>query len=314
MKMESFLVAVNVVLPMAMMMGIGAILRMTKVTTRETMKQVDKIIFNLFMPALMFYNIYQTDFHQSGAGNLLLYSLVGLGLVFLVALFLPPRVEKNRATAAALGQAILRPNYILFGVAVAQSLYGDEGVGTLILLGAVAVPVFNALSAVILEIGRAGHPKPAALLVAVFKNPMIVAALLGLTINFSGFRFPAMIEGVISDLVDITTPLSFLSLGVSFRLGDFAAKRKPLTIGLVTRLVLVPLAMVIPAILLGFRKTELCAIMALFAAPTAVASYPMAVAMDADGDMAAQMVALSTLLSLVTIFLWTLCLNGMGLL
>ena len=58
--------------------------------------------------------------------------------------------------------------------------------------------------------------------------------------------------------------------------------------------------------------TVLCALMILFAAPTAVSSYPMAVAMDADGDFAAQMVAYTTIFCLPTIFLWTLLLNSMG--
>ena len=51
---------------------------------------------------------------------------------------------------------------------------------------------------------------------------------------------------------------------------------------------------------------------AAFAAPAAVSSYPMAVAMDADGDFAAQMVAYTTIFCLPTIFLWTLFLNSMG--
>ena len=54
------------------------------------------------------------------------------------------------------------------------------------------------------------------------------------------------------------------------------------------------------------------ALMILFAAPTAVSSYPMAVAMDADGEFAAQMVAYTTIFCLPTIFLWTLLLNTMG--
>ncbi len=40
----------------------------------------------------------------------------------------------------------------------------------------------------------------------------------------------------------------------------------------------------------------------------------MAVAMDAAGDFAAQSVAYSPLLCRITIFLWTLALNGMGML
>ena len=78
------------------------------------------------------------------------------------------------------------------------------------------------------------------------------------------------------------------------------------------RLVLVPAGVIPLAALCGFRGQEMCALLILFAAPVAVSSYPMAVAMDADGDLAAQLVAYSTLLCLPTIFLWTLLLNSMG--
>ena len=77
---------------------------------------------------------------------------------------------------------------------------------------------------------------------------------------------------------------------------------------------LIPLVFVAIAVLLGFRGQELCALLILFAAPTAVSSYPMAVAMDADGDFAAQMVAYTTVFCLPTIFLWTLLLNSMHML
>ena len=75
---------------------------------------------------------------------------------------------------------------------------------------------------------------------------------------------------------------------------------------------IIPAIFVGIAIFLGFRGQELCALMILFGAPTAVSSYPMAVAMDADGDFAAQMVAYTTIFCLPTIFLWTLFLNSMG--
>ena len=52
--MDSFWVAVRVVVPMAIMMGIGVLLRVGKIAERDTMKKVDKISFNLFLPMLMF--------------------------------------------------------------------------------------------------------------------------------------------------------------------------------------------------------------------------------------------------------------------
>ena len=114
-----------------------------------------------------------------------------------------------------------------------------------------------------------------------------------------------------TDFSKLTTPLSFLSIGVTLKLGA-VEKKKYLASGILLRLILVP-ALIIPlAALCGFRGQEMCALLILFAAPTAVSSYPMAVAMDADGDFAAQMVAYTTVLCPPTIFLWTMLLNTMG--
>lgn len=312
--MDSFLAAAGVVLPMALLMGLGVLLRLWRVTDRDTMKKVDRITFRVFMPTLMFYNIYNADFTELTNANFILYGLAGLTVLFLFALFVVPRLEKSPPTAAALGQGILRPNYILFGAAVAERLYGPGNIGVLVLMGAVVVPVFNAMSAIVLEAGRAGRAGLGKLLLAICKNPMIIAALLALAVNLSGFRMPALLEGVVADLSDLTTPISFLSLGVSLNFSGLCRKGRLLAIGIVGRLVATPLALLPLAVILGFRGQELCALLVLFAAPTAVSSYPMAVAMDADGEMAAQMVACTTGFSLLTIFLWTLALTALGLL
>ena len=51
--MESLLMASQVVIPMAIMVAIGMVLRMVKLTDEPTMKKVDKLIFNVFMPFLL---------------------------------------------------------------------------------------------------------------------------------------------------------------------------------------------------------------------------------------------------------------------
>ena len=117
---------------------------------------------------------------------------------------------------------------------------------------------------------------------------------------------------VVQDLAGLTTPLSFLSIGVTLSLG-LVAKKAYLFSAVALRLVIIPAIFVPLGVLLGFRGQELCALMILFAAPTAVSSYPMVVAMDADGDFAAQMVAYTTVLCLPTIFVLTLILNTLGL-
>lgn len=311
--MESLMMAVKVVLPMAMMVGIGVLFRIFKLADGPTMKKVDNMIFKVFMPMVSFYNIYKTDFSTFGDVSYILYGVVALMILFLGAMFLVPRFVKPGPTAASYGQAIFRSNYLIFGAAVAESIYGEGNFGIVTLLGSVAVPLFNAQAAVLLETARHGSASAKKLLLAIAKNPTVLATVAGLVINFSGMTLPEVVLDVVQDLAGLTTPLSFLSIGVTLSLG-LVSKKGYLISAVSLRLVIIPAIFISLAVLLGFRGQELCALMILFAAPTAVSSYPMAVAMDADGDFAAQMVAYTTVFCLPTIFLWTLLLNTLGML
>jgi len=310
--MNSFMIAVQVVLPMTMMVGIGVLFRLFKISDGPTMKKVDNMIFKVFMPMLSFYNIYKTDFNQLQTIGYIVYGSAVLVFLFLLAMFVVPKFVKPVPTAAAFGQAIFRSNYLIFGAAVAESIYGEGNFGFVTLLGAVAVPLYNALSAILLEKARNGNASTKKLLLAIAKNPTVIATAAGLAVNFSGLTLPDLVLGVAKDLAGLTTPLSFLSIGVSLSLGS-VGKKGYLFCGTALRLVVIPAIFVTGAAFLGFRGQEMCALLILFAAPTAVSSYPTAVAMGADGDFAAQMVAYSTVLCLPTIFVWTLLLNSFGL-
>lgn len=310
--MESLIMATEVVVPMAIMVGIGLLLRIFHIADEPTMKKVDNMIFKVFMPTLSFYNIYKTDFSKLRNLGYIFYGVAVLMILFFAAMTIVPKVVKPRATASSYGQAIFRSNYLIFGAAVAESIYGAGNIGIVSLLGSVAVPLFNVQAAILLETGRHGKASAKKLLLAIAKNPTVIATVIGLAVNISGIILPELVLGVVEDLSGLTTPLSFLSIGVSLSLGTVTSKKGYLISAIALRLVLIPTVFVPIAALLGFRGQELCALMILFAAPTAVSSYPMAVAMDADGDFAAQMVAYTTIFCLPTIFLWTLLLNSMG--
>lgn len=312
--MNSFLVAARVVVPMALMMAVGVLMRTTHVTDRPTMKNVDRIVTQVSMPLLMFQNIYTTDFSSFTGTGYFLYGAVGLVLIFLFGILVLPKLMHDPSRAAAMGQALLRPNYILFGNAVAESLYGGGNLGLIMLMGAFTVPFFNALSVVILEYGRNASASPGKLLRSILKNHIVLAALIALVMQALHIRLPGMLEDLMFDLAALATPLSFLSLGVSLDVSAIGKNRRPLVLGVVTRLVLIPVIFVTGAIFLGFRGPELCAIFLLFSAPTAVSSYPMAVAMDADPEIAGQMVIFTTVCCLPTFFLWVLILYNFGLL
>lgn len=312
--LESFLAALRVVLPMAILMLAGAGVRKAGVIDRSTMRGMDKLTFRLFMPVLLFKNIYETDLSQSFEPMELLFAAAAVTVIFPLALALPRRLEKDPAKAAAMGQAMMRTNYILFGIAVAESVYGEGNIGAVALLGAVVVPLTNAYSVVILELGRSGRASPGKLLLSILKNPMVLATLAALAAMALPFRIPELLWNIVKDVAGVTTTISFISLGVSLDLGEARANRRPLAIGTALRMVLIPLVFLPLSVALGFRGQSLCGLMVLFAAPTAVASYPMAVAMGADGPLAGQLVCANTVLSVFTMFFDTFLFKSLGLL
>ena len=76
-------------------------------------------------------------------------------------------------------------------------------------------------------------------------------------------------------------------------------------------LILLPLALVAIAYALGLRGVELFLVIAVFATPVASGSYPMAQNMGGDGELAGQLVFLSTVISVFTLFGWILVLRLM---
>ena len=193
-------------------------------------------------------------------------------------------------------------------------MYGAGNIGVVLMMGALTVPPILAMTITILEVGKMGSSLSwKGLAKSLVTNPIIIATILGIIVNALKIPVPDLVMGVVEDLANMTTPMSFLSIGVGLSLGKMTRK-KLLGLALLIRLILMPLIFVTGAVLIGFRGIELCALMVLFAGPSAVNSYPTAVAMGADGDFAGQFVALSTICSLITIFVWTLTLNSLGLL
>ncbi|MEG2176700.1 MAG: AEC family transporter [Oscillibacter sp.] len=312
--MNSFWVALRVVAPMALLMGIGVLVRKARIVEPDTMRQMDKLTFRLFMPTLLFSNIYRANLAEQFSAKLVGFAAIGLMAIFALALLLPSRLEPDHNRAASIGQAMIRSNYILFGVAVAESLYGDGQAATVALLGTLVVPLSNALAVVILEINRSGKANPGKIVLAIFKNPMVIAALLAVTLQLLHLRLPGIAETVVDDLAGVTTTLSFISLGVSLNLGEMQRNRRPLAVGILLRMLLVPLIFLPITLLLGFHGQEFCALLVLFAAPAAVASYPMAVAMGADGPLSGQLVVFTTIISIFTMFAFTFLFDAMGIL
>ncbi|MEG0307794.1 MAG: AEC family transporter [Clostridium sp.] len=311
--MENLILSINVVLPLFLIMSLGYGLRIAKVYNDNTLKTMNSVTFKVFLPMLLFYNIYNADLQGAFNPKLIMFSLLSVLIIFIIISTIIPLVEKDNKKRGVLIQGIFRSNFVIFGLPVASSLFGDDNLGVVAILIAVVVPLFNILAVVTLEIFRGGKINIKQILKGIITNPLIIASSIAISFLLFKIKLPIAIEKSVSDIAKIATPLSLILLGGSFKFTDVKYHLKNTIIGVISRLILVPGILMPISIWFGFRDIDLLALMLIFASPTAISSFTMAQKMDGDSDLAAQIVVFTSAFCILTVFLWIFILKELGL-
>ncbi|MBQ9404599.1 MAG: AEC family transporter, partial [Synergistaceae bacterium] len=199
---ESFYAALRVVVPMIILMAIGAFVRVKGIITRPAMKEYDRLIFWIFMPTLLFKNIYDMDFSQGFAVKEMLFAACCLVVLFVFAYVVPRIFVKDGNKSVVIAQAVGRGNYILFGVVVAEALFGEGHAGMVVMLGVLVVPAINTYAAIILELNRSGKTSPVKLFLAILKNPMIIGAILAFIFKALNIIIPAPVWSAVRSIAN----------------------------------------------------------------------------------------------------------------
>ena len=108
----------------------------------------------------------------------------------------------------------------------------------------------------------------------------------------------------IAYMSNTATPLALLNVGASFHLSDAIRKFRP---------AILPAVFFPAALYLGFRQSELVAILIMLGSPTTISSYIMAKNMGNDEVLTSNAIVLSTMFSSVTMTGWIYLLRSFGL-
>lgn len=312
---ENLLVSLRVVAPLLLLMILGGFLLRVKVLDSGTVKKMNGAIFKAFLPALIFNNLYNSnisDIKDIRAGA---FAAAVLGGAYILSIALVMFLEKDNKKRGVMAQGICRSNFVIFGLPLCQAICGDSVLGKISIAVAIVIPVINVLAVVSLEVfrGESGGFNVKKIAKGVITNPLIISSALGIIVLLSGIKLPEIAEKTISDVAKIATPLALILLGASINFSTVRGNLRQLIITISGKLVIVPLVGITLAAIIGMRGGDLALLIAALASPTAVSSYPMALQMDGDGDLAAQIVAFSTVICIITVFLWVFALKQFGL-
>lgn len=261
------------------------------------------LVFNLALPVLMFAAIVRTDISQIGNLRLISFALLMTLFSFMALWFICRSLIADKNALGVFVQGCFRSNLGILGLAFCATTFSAEGLATGALLLAVITPLYNILS--IYALTHAANENSRMNWLGLFKdvitNPLIVAIFLALPIAYWRITLPEVVMRSIDYLAAMTLPLALICIGGSL---SFTALRQ--TQGLswaavIIKLVFMPAVIAVSAYLSGFRGTELGCLILMFASPTAAASFVMVRSIGGDHTLAANIIALTTLISLFSV-------------
>lgn len=308
--MEIITISFKAILPIFILMAIGYFLKKIQFFGEATVADLNKIVFKFLLPIFCITSVCDADFSKNIDGFSIFFILGTVFVVFLISWFVFSRTEKDKTCIPVLVQGFYKCNFVIMGSQIGQSIYGSD-LGMITVMVPFIVIVNNILAVFVFEYYRGNSPSWKKMIVNLFKNPLLIGTMTGLLILFSGIEIPSVIySDVLKKLSEMASPLSLIALGASFEFSNFAKYKKQLIGFLIARQFVLP-AVVIPlGILCGLKGTSLAALTLFAAGPNAVNSYPTAVHMGGDGNLASEIVVLTSLLCIISLFL-SFCAIGM---
>ena len=296
--MQNLIFSLNATLPVFLVMVVGYALGQLGFLPPAFCKASDRLTFKVTLPLMLFLDMGSVDILHDFRPRFVLFcfaaTLVGI------------------LTVWAGAKRFLKDKTVL-GVAFIQNIYGSAGMAPLMILG--SVPLFNIFAVLILMLEspeQRGVPDPKQLLRGVATNPILLGIVFGTVYALLPFTLPQIATKTISSIASLTTPLSLLSIGASFegtkaikKLGPTLAAAFIKTVGLA--------AVFLPcAVALGFRNEELVALLIMLGSPTTPSAYVMSRNMGHEGVLTSSCIALTTLLSALTLTGWIFVLRSGG--
>lgn len=311
--MQNLLLSFNVVAPLILYMAIGALLRKTGAVDETTMRRANNIIYYVTLPLMCYRAIAASDLGAMFDTPYLLYLAVAIVCLFTLASLIVPRVCADNRRRGVLILGVFRSNDAIFGLAVASALLGEDHLGLMSIAVSFCVPLFSLFSVVAMERFRGEQVRVWRVLLRILTNPIILGCIAGFAVNLLQIELPAVLQKPVDGLASVTSPLAFVLLGGTISFSAVKKNRLAITVVSLLRLLAVPILVVGSLLLLGFRGEYVVVALIIFGAPVAMVTYTMAVGMQADDELAGTLVAVTSVFSMLTMFLFIFLLKQFAL-
>jgi malonate transporter and related proteins len=290
-------------LPVFLLIVLGAGLKKTLMPLDTQWHGLERLTYYVLFPALLIQTLVKADLSKvpvAGVGGALLLSAL---LVSTVCLALWPLLARSAVDGPAftsIFQGATRwQTYV--ALAVSGNLYGDQGLALASVAMVAIIPLVNVLSvAVLARFASTEKQSPGAIVLTVARNPLIWACVIGVIINVLHIPLPRVWHDVADALSRASLSIGLLVTGAGLQLKGFLRPSLAASLGVVLKLVLMPVLAIGLALWFGLAGANLVIVAVCSAVPTSPSSYVLARQMGGDAPLLAQIITLQTIFAAVT--------------
>jgi predicted permease len=260
-------------------------------------EKASRLIFNYALPALLFVNISTSDISALTEVKTIGIGISGTlivcaGFLVWVHFWVPNRLNKG-----VIVQGAFRSNMGIIGLAYCANAYGSEGLAyASIFLGALTI-VYNVLCVTLLNVYAGSTVNATRILKGIITNPIILSIIAGLSVSYYAVTLPTFISNSLGYFAQLTLPLALLCTGAALRFRNLGSYWFLVLVTTVGKCIIYPMVLVGLSLAFDVTGLSLGVVFLMATSPTAAASYVMVRKIGGNHQLAAQIIAISTLAS-----------------
>ncbi len=260
----------------------------------------ERLNYFFLFPALLISSLAQAQLHNPYLLHIIFCIVLVLAVGYLILELLRRHYDWPAVSFGVWVQSCLRFNSYL-GLATVAALYDASAMAVAALIIAIKVPLLNLLSVWAFSAGQGLEWRR--ILWPIIKNPLILGCVIGVALNVTGLGLPLGSDNFLRLLGAASLPLGLLCVGAALRPAGLFGQRHALLLVSAAKLLALPLAALLVALALGVPSLERSLLVLFFALPTATSTYILTRQMGGDGELAAGVITLQTLLSALSLAL-----------
>lgn len=288
---------------------LGFFLGKKKLINTETNRQLTNLLLMIFMPASLF-AAFPSEYSQSLL-NIFCSGLVA-GIIVMLSLIILSKIIFNRMWTKGEFRyesqfAIIFNNATFLGYPIVSTTFGEAG----IIAYCGFIIAFN-IALFSYGIWLFERKLSLKLLKSITTNPNIIAVILGMIVFLSNLSLPGFITDSVGFVGNATTPLSIICIGFMLSRADLknVFKKWRMVITALIQLIIAPVATFLLLMLLNFPTEVVNVCVLIQALPTATSLGLFATEYGGNNIESSELVALSTIFSMVTMPIMVLILLG----